>query len=290
MSKNIITYDFKAGLPQEFELVDLAVLYENFKDTLTSIHRTGFYHIIWFQQGNPVHWVDFNPIKIKANSLLFLSKDTVQRFDHTIRFSGKAILFTDNFFSLTEEHTRFLHNSPLFNNLLSISQIKLKKKSTQFVSLLQQMTEELQHTKDNAQADILRNLLHNFLLLAERERQEQGFTNIKKGADLDYVMLFKDLLEVSYKKQKKVTYYARQIIVTEKRLNQATSKVLGKSPKELIDNRVLLEAKRILAHTNESVKEIAYHLGFEEPTNFIKYFRKHTTLTPTEFREENKLA
>jgi AraC family transcriptional regulator, transcriptional activator of pobA len=70
-------------------------------------------------------------------------------------------------------------------------------------------------------------------------------------------------------------------------LNQATTKVLGKSPKEIIDNRILLEAKRLLAHTNENVKEIAYTLGFEEPTNFIKYFKKHSTFTPTEFREKH---
>ena len=152
------------------------------------------------------------------------------------------------------------------------------------------MTDELQSKKDNAQADILKNLLHNFLLHSERERRKQNFTEIKKGADLDYVILFKDILEANYKNQKQVNYYAKEIIITEKRLNQATTKILDKSPKELIDERVLLEAKRILAHTTESVKEISYQLGFEEPTNFIKYFKKHTSVTPTEFREQNTLA
>ena len=68
-------------------------------------------------------------------------------------------------------------------------------------------------------------------------------------------------------------------------MNQATSKVLGKSPKELIDDRILLEAKRLLVHGNKSIKEIGFELGFEEPTNFIKYFRKHIGKTPMEFRE-----
>jgi AraC family transcriptional regulator, transcriptional activator of pobA len=102
--------------------------------------------------------------------------------------------------------------------------------------------------------------------------------------------LFNDLLEADFKTQKQVAYYANKIIITEKRLNQATTNIIGKTPKEIIDARVLLEAKRILAHTNESIKEIAYQLGFEEPTNFIKYFKKHTAFTPTEFREQNNLA
>lgn len=152
------------------------------------------------------------------------------------------------------------------------------------------MTEELQNIKDNLQADILQNLLHNFLLQAEREKRKQNFTEIKKGADLDYVILFKDLLEINYKSKKQVSFYTKEILITEKRLNKATTKVLGKTPKELIDDRIMLEAKRILAHTSESVKEIGYDLGFVEPTNFIKYFKKHSKLTPTEFREKNLLA
>ena len=290
MTPDIKKYDFKAGLPQEFEIVDIAKLYKEFKNTLTTTHRTGFYHIIWFQQGNPTHLVDFNPIKIKPNTLLFLNKDTVQRFDDKSKFGGKAILFTDSFFCKTEADTKFLRNSILFNDLFSVSQIQVKKQSKLFAGLLQQMTNELQDIKDNSQADILQNLLHNFLLYSERERRKQNFTEIKKGADLDYVMLFKDLLETGYKNQKQVNYYAKEIIITEKRLNQATTKVLGKTPKEIIDDRIMLEAKRILAHTTESVKEIGYDLGFDEPTNFIKYFKKHSKFTPTEFREQNTLA
>jgi AraC family transcriptional activator of pobA len=148
----------------------------------------------------------------------------------------------------------------------------------------------LQNEKDSLQTDILKNLLHNFLLLSEREKRKQNFIEIKKDANLDYVMVFKDLLETNYKTQKHVKYYAKEMIISEKRLNQATSKLFGKTPKELIDDRVMLEAKRVLAHTTESVKEICYYLGFEEPTNFIKYFKKHSVITPTEFREKNSLA
>ncbi len=290
MATSIIKYDFKTGLPQEFEIVDITELYKKFKDALTTTHRTGFYHIIWFQQGNPTHLVDFNPIKIKPGTLLFLNKDTVQRFDNKAKFGGKAILFTDSFFCRTEADTKFLRNSILFNDLFSISQIQLQKQSNEIAVLLQQMTNELQNSKDSFQADILQNLLRNFLLYSERERRKQNFTEIQRGADLDYVMLFKGLLEAGYKKQKQVNYYAKEIIITEKRLNQATTKILGKSPKEIIDDRIMLEAKRILTHTTESIKEIGYVLGFEEPTNFIKYFKKHSGLTPTEFREKNILA
>lgn len=285
MTTDIKKYSFKTGLPQEFEIVGIADLYKEFQDTLTTPHRTGFYHIIWFQKGSPTHLVDFNPIKIKPNTILFLNKDTVQRFDKKGNFDGKAILFTDSFFWKTEADTKFLSSSILFNDLFSVSQLQLQKSSPIFADLFQQMETELSNTKDNYQSDILQNQLHNLLLHSDRERRKQNFTEVKKGADLDYVMLFKDLLESQFTKQKLVSNYAGQLRVTEKRLNQATSKILDKSPKQMIDERIMLEAKRLLAHTSESVKEIGFTLGFDEPTNFIKYFRKHHNSTPVEFRE-----
>jgi AraC-like DNA-binding protein len=178
----------------------------------------------------------------------------------------------------------------LFNDLFSVSQFQIDKKVNVFAEIMQSMANELQKTKDNYQSDILQNLLHNFLLYSERERRKQDFTEIKKGEDLDFVMLFKDLLEANFKNQKQVNFYAKELFTTEKRLNQATSKVFGKTPKEIIDDRIILEAKRILAHSTENIKEIGYVLGFDEPTNFIKYFKKHTLITPVEFREKNLLA
>jgi AraC family transcriptional activator of pobA len=290
MKTNIKKYSFKSGLPQEFEIVRIGQLYKEFKVALTAPHRAGFYHILWFQKGTSTHLIDFIPVKVKPNTLLFLNKDTVQRFDNKGGFDGKAILFTDGFFCKTEADIKFLRRSILFNDLFSVSQIQMGKTTSLFADLFQLMEKELLNEKDFSQSDILKNLLHNFLLHSERERQKQNFTEIKKGANLDYLMLFRDLLETNYKNQKQVNYYAKEIIISEKRLNQATSNILGKTPKELIDDRIMLEAKRILAHTTESVKEICYYLGFDEPTNFIKYFKKHSAITPTEFREKNALA
>ena len=286
MKSNIKNYSFKQRLPQEFELVDIEQLYQKHSDKLTTPHRTGFYHILWFQKGSPTHLVDFNPVKVKPDTILFLNKGTVQRFDRKGGFDGKAILFTDNFFCKTEHDVKFLRSSILFNDLISVSQIHLSKADSLFATVFQLMETELENEKDASQSEILKNLLHNLLLLSERKRRKQDFTEIKKSPDLDYVMLFKDLLETNYRKLKQVSNYAKKLSVTAKRLNQATSKILDKSPKQMIDERVMLEAKRLLAHTNESVKEIGFELGFDEPTNFIKYFRKHSHSTPVEFREQ----
>lgn len=286
LTTNIIKYEFKEGLPHEFEIADLGQLYLEFPEILTVSFRTGFYHILWFEKGSPYFLVDFEPITIKPNTIVFLGKDTLQRFGENSHFEAKAILFTDSFFCKTEHDAKFLRSSIVFSDLLSVSQITLKENISHFTDLFRLMKNEAKHDKDIAQDAILKHLLHSFLLLSEREIKKQDYVDIKKGADLDQVLLFKDLLDTNYQTLKKVSEYAVRMNITEKQLNHATSKILDRSPKQMINERVILEAKRLLAHTHNSVKEISFSLGFEEPTNFTKSFRKQTHLSPVEFREQ----
>jgi AraC family transcriptional regulator, transcriptional activator of pobA len=283
---DIARYQFKEGLPVEFELISLGDLYQKNKIVLTTPHRAAFYHILWYKKGGFDHMVDFEPVHIEDNMLLFLNKDIVHFYDNAADVAGKGVLFTDAFFGSTEADVRLLKESILFNDLFGVSAIKLPAGASVFSNMFDLMETEVQRGADQYQGRILKNLLHNFLLHAERERRTQDFKEIKKGPDLDYVLLFRDLLEKAYKEQKQVSYYAAELSVTEKRLNQAISKILGKTSKQMIDDRVMLEAKRLLVHSTDTIKEIAYQLGFLEPTNFIKYFRKHSQHTPVEFREK----
>lgn len=290
MTEIIQKYDFKEGLPQEFEIIDFDLLFNEFSEEIKKPHRAEFYQILWFQKGSPTHFVDFNPIKIKSNSLLFVNKSSVQIFDNKTTFQGKAILFTDNFFCKTKMDTKFLRSSILFNDLLSISQIQLPKNNSTIKTIFELLETEINNSKDNYQSDLLRNDLHNLLLHCERERRKQDFIELNKDTNLEQTLLFKTLLDDNFIFHKKVSFYCQQMNITPKKLNQATSKIFGKTPKNIIDDRVLLESKRLLAHTSESIKEISFSLGFEEPTNFIKYFKRHTDNTPVEFRAEFNMA
>lgn len=290
VNTDIASYQFKEGLPVEFELISLGDLYQQNKIVLTTPHRASFYHILWYQKGGFDHMVDFEPVPIEDNMLLFLNKDIVHFYDNDADVKGKGILFTDAFFGSTEADVRLLKESILFNDLFGVSAIRLPAGASVFSAMFELMETEVKKAADPYQGKILKNLLHNFLLHAERERRTQDFKEIKKGPDLDYILLFRDLLETHFRVHKQVSFYAGELSVTEKRLNQATSRILGKTSKQMIDDRILLEAKRLLVHSTDTIKEIAYQLGFLEPTNFIKYFRKHSLHTPVEFREKLTIA
>jgi len=286
MADEIKKLKFKNNTDLQIEVVSLQNLTNAKKELLVNPHRTNFYQIFLFENCQPTHLVDFEPIKIEPYSLLFINKDRVHQFDQLLNYDGKLIVFTEDFFCKTETDIKFLRSSILFNDLADQPTIKLNKSDFEkYINICENITEELLLPTDNAQHTLLKNLLHNFLLLAEREKRKKGFAEIKKSADLDYTLLFRDLLETNFTKLKAVNDYAQLIFISKKRLGQATSKILGKSPKEIITDRILLEAKRLLVHTNLSIKEIGQELGFEDPAYFVRYFKKNTETTPVEFRE-----
>ncbi len=89
-------------------------------------------------------------------------------------------------------------------------------------------------------------------------------------------------------KNKNTTYYVNLLGINEKILSKEVKALTGKTPKVYIDSRTILEAKRLLSYSSLSIKEIGYNLGFDEPTNFNKFFRKHTAQTPAQFRNSTK--
>jgi AraC family transcriptional regulator, transcriptional activator of pobA len=282
--------DFKKGLDIEFEIVPLSNIYRKHKYGMTTAHRLNFYQILWFTEGHAEHLVDFKPVQADPNTILFVGKDQVEVFDKHGKFEAQCILFTDFFFCKSEADANFLRNTILFNDLLGISSIKLTEHIDVFLNLFRQMEMECKRTGEKYHSDILKKLLHSFLLLAERERRKQkNFMEIQKSAGFDYTIQFRELLENQFREVKQVNEYARQLNITPKRLHQVTTEVLGESPKTVIDERVMLEAKRLLAHSFDSIKEIGFSLGFDESTNFSKYFKNKAGNTPAEFREKFRL-
>ena len=285
LSEEIIKYEFRGGLPIEFEIVDVPALMKRHKTNMVKPHRTGFYHILWVRTSG-THGVDFTPVDLKENTLLFVSTETVQSFDAENDLNAKAILFTSSFFGASEADVRFMNETILFNDLGTNRGVTISEGNfPAFDALFTLMEMMASKQKDDYQSKILRSLLYSFLLLAEQEKHAQIGSGIKAAADRHYPYAFRELLEGNFKSNKQVSFYAAALSITERRLNQAVFKSAGKTVKQAIDHRVILEAKRLLVHTGANIKEIGFMLGFEEPTNFIKYFRKHTASTPVEFRQ-----
>jgi AraC-like DNA-binding protein len=287
MKPEIQRYKFKEEVKTGFEIVNLEAVYTQHKAQMTMPHRADFYHILWIEGGVSRHFVDFQEIAVEPFSLVFISKDAVHHFERTEEIKGKGIVFLDSFFCRSENDAHFLHSSVCFNNFNSVSKLKMNENSQELKEHFVLMIKEFCRAMEQHQSTYLRNLLHNFLILSERLlRQQEGFERLPTGIDLDYTSTFRNILNEHFKVQKTVGFYASSLNITENRLYHATQRILGKNPKQVINERLVLEAKRLLAHSDKPVKEICFDLGFEEPSNFNQFFKKYSGMTPNEFRSK----
>jgi AraC family transcriptional activator of pobA len=281
------THRFKSGFAEELEVASLKDSLIQARDLITTPHRTDFHQVVWMRKGKATHLVDFRAIPMQAHSLLFIRKDRVLRYDQSSAYDGTVIRFTDAFFIRSPEDARFLQEGRLFGLSNPHPMAVLDREDPTLPSLIALLEAELARKPDHHRPAALQNLLHTLLIAADRKApsapDRKGSVSPATSTP-DFVPAFVNAVETGFRTGKKVFTYAERLGVTEKRLQEATWKALGKKPKALIDERVALEAKRMLLFGGESVKEIAFDLGFEEVTNFIKWFRKQAGTTPADFR------
>jgi AraC family transcriptional activator of pobA len=280
----IPTVAFRPDVAAGLELTTLRRILDTKAPALSAPVRAAFYQIIWVQRGHARHTLDFEAVPLAPGSLLFVGPGRVHTFDLTADYEGQLLLFTAPFFARSEAAAQFLHATSLFQPVPEVPVVLAPGAATDFTTLWTQLATELAQTPDVYQPLVLQQTVHTFLLLAERAQRRQGYHSPDGSPQLGDTTRFRTLVEQQFRTQRAVRHYAAQLGVTEKRLAQATAQVLGKLPKQVIAERLTLEAKRLLAHTPASSKEIGFALGFDEPTNFSKYFRRQTGLSPQQFR------
>src|SRR5690606_18602760 len=141
-------------------------------------------------------------------------------------------------------------------------------------------------TTDVVQGEMLMVLLKRLIIIVTRLAKQQYISKDDLPDDkLDVIRKFNLLVENHYRTQHQVKYYADQLFKSPKTISNLFALYNHKSPLSVIQERIIIEAKRLLTYTDKSAKEIAGELGFEDAAHFSRFFKKHTTLSPISFRE-----
>jgi AraC-like DNA-binding protein len=273
----------------EFEIFTLNSLFSRQDDlnfSLEKHHRVDFYHILFITKGTGIHYVDFRPYRYVEGSMLFISKGQVHAFEVSSDRDGFLIIFTEDFLSKNLIHSDILSYYQLYNYHLHSPIMQPEEMGdTNFNNIINELYEEYSFSNKFAKEDILRLLLKLLLLKAERIKQ----TLIPQEKNSEWFIkfnIFRSHLEKHFNKTRNAKEYAEMMNISYKYLNVICKSFTGKTVKEFIDNFVILEIKRHLAMSDISVKELTYELGFDEPTNFIKFFKKHTRQSPSKFKQK----
>jgi len=273
-----------------FEIVTLKSLFENQKKSsfdLQKPHIAHKYSILLITTGIGHHTIDFKKYDFTNGSILFTAKDQIQSFDFKPGNEGYIISFSEDFLSSTIERSHSLSQTWLYN--YHIEQAKIQVKSVEqdhFFNIIERIFREYQTKDEFAGKEIIQTLLNLFLLESERKKRAEFFDPNK----IDYSKLFfeyKNLCEKHYSVTRNVKHYAESLGISYKHLNNICKQSINKTAKQFIDDFIILESKRNLLSSDKSVKEISELTGFDEATNFVKYFKKHTGFSPDKYRKKN---
>jgi len=251
---------------------------------LESLQRVHFYHLMLFTKGNGSHTIDFTEYNYDDATLLLVSKGQVQQFLVNPATQGILIIFTAEFLHQNATELNLFHSLQTFEHALFSPCITLTVEQKQLLhSLCRIIQHEYQQPTDELSTEILRHLLQVILLHIERVRHDSALSQ-RVAPHYQEFVAFRQLVERDLTQSRQVQYYAERLAVSPKKLNELTRQVLNKTAKEFIEEQVILEAQRLLAQGQLPIKEIAYQLGFSEPTNMVKFFKKHTQTSPAIFR------
>ncbi len=284
-----IAFDNQKTGKYHFDLVSLEDILDRKPDDHSQFehHKLSFFVIVIMTNGKGKHSINYKDYEFKKGTVFTLRKSNIHKFYKT-NAQGKILVFTEDFiirYSDKIETVKLIH---LFNEMLSSPKLQLNHSEFgETISLLHQIEREHLHVKDQHSIEIIRNLTQVLIHQLFRIKSNRGANLSGKKYHLPFIALQK-LVEKECFESKKVAYYAKKMGVTSKTLNNVTQNIVGKSAKTFIDEIVMLQIKRLIINSNLSLTEIAYQAGFDDSTNFFKYFRKKTGCSPKQFRENLK--
>lgn len=277
----IANYEYGAEIKsQDFLFAPL----QNMMSTLPYPHRHDFFHIVWVEHGAGHHIIDSVRYEVLPRTLFFMSPGQVHDFKLSDDARGHTINFSAEFFALHLQNKNVLKDIPIYDLENSIHTLYLDEIQAQGIrQTFDAIESEYRHEHYGAQ-DVIRSYLHILLVSASRLVQPTASTNASRRSQV-LAKRFKGLLEEHYFTIQAVGEYAERLRVTERALNDATRRALGNTAGQLIRDRVMLEAKRLLAHADMSVATVASQLSFDDPAYFSRAFKRHTGRSPIEFRQ-----
>lgn len=248
-------------------------------------HVHTFYEIIWFREGGGSHFVDFQEYPVEKNMLFFLSPGQVHCFDDCLKHKGILIKFCTDFLKDEGADDDLFIKYNLFRAFDAIPCCTITEETAeQLLSVLDKLREEQNNADKVGHEDMLRSLTRIFLIIIQRNSERHGVAHIddRKPAHRLFVM-FRKCLEQHFKEYHTVKEYADALNVSTKTLSNSVLDSTGMTALTIINDRITLEAKRLLRYSNLITKEIADYLGFEDPSYFVKFFKRQTGFLPSSF-------
>ncbi|WPU99184.1 helix-turn-helix transcriptional regulator [Mucilaginibacter sp. cycad4] len=243
---------------------------------------TEFIRILFVKAGGHAV-IDFKEYQLNRDALFFINKGQYHKLDDTCQ--GTMLYYNRDFYCVEIHDKEVACDGILFHNVYDIPEVLMdEKNSSTMQATFRDIKAEID-ANDSSMEEMLRILLKQIIIRSTRIWKSEHHVNSEEARqEVEFSRSFSQMVEWHYTKLHTVADYADMLSITPKALNKRISRYSNISPNDIIKNRIILEAKRLLVHTALSVKEIGYKLGYDDPSYFIRLFSKHAATSPQNFR------
>ncbi len=248
-------------------------------------HKHDFFLVVLFTNGTGTHEVDFTSYKVTPGTVFMLRPGQTHNWKLSKDIDGYIFFHSKDFYD-TSSISQKIQDYPFFSSIYNPPIITLKNKSKEKLASL-----FIEIKKENEEDNLLKfQKLHTLTTLAyiELTRSYQTQTPIQSTLYQLKVKQLEDLIDKHYKTIKYPYQYADMMAISEKHLNRICRSCLNKTTTDLITDRIILEAKRSLTHTQLSINQIAESIGYVDASYFSRMFKKRTGENALSFMKKNR--
>jgi len=252
------------------------------------LQRNNFFTLIWIKEGSGKVKADFDEHDFFGNTLFTFApyQPFILFTDKTIK--GTAIYFHPDFFCIHKHHKELELNGVLYNNVYQAPFISVNENTSATFSMLYHQMEKEVEDPAFAQHELLVSYLKILLIHASRlklQQQPGPIENVNDDKKPFILKKLKDAIEENFKTKHAASYYADLLYISPKSLTKITKSRFNKTLSSLINERIIIEAKRELYLTDKTVKEIAWELGYDDEYYFSRFFKVNTEVSPQQYRD-----
>lgn len=246
-------------------------------------HGHDFFLVLLITRGTGTHTIDFIEYDVFPGAMYIVSPGQIHQWNLSKDVDGHILFFTRTFFLHdfdTEKLTRF----PFFNSTFSSPYFKLNKLERDAIILKYNLIHKEYKNRSQNYEEMIRIFLNAMFIELTRVYPYQDENNLKFGYDLIQLNKYEALVDKYFKHHKPLSCYSKKMNITDRQLSYLCKKSVNKKPSEILTERIILEAKRLIIHSDLSIASISEELNFNDSSYFIRLFKKNTKQTPEQFR------
>lgn len=265
-----------------FVLTEFSLMHNRAQTELP--HRHDYFEILFIEECEGQHIVDYEAYDVKPPVVYFLSKGQIHFWKLTKPLKGKVILFPREFLISPASNAKTEGDLLTFDSLSKAPALSI---DAQDLPRIKEIVDNIQeeYSREDHSLSMIRAYTHILLVHLMRIYADEHFEDILDAPNT-MVRQFRQLVSENYLEIRSVQEYADMVGISATHLRDTVKEVTGYSPGQLIRQEIIFEAKRQLANTELTTAEIAYALNFEDTSYFSRYFKRETGKSPSVYREE----